>query len=211
MNLKNRYFLMRHGESEANVANLIVSDPVLGRGKYGLTERGRAQARYSAERSGLDSRTVIVASDFLRARQTAEIAQSVLWISRYCLEPGLRERGFGELNGEQSERYKEVWKLDSLSPENSVFGAESPSRLASRLHQTLERLEMRYSEETVLLVSHGDTLRFLQLVAAELPLTEHMSLEHFSPAEIRALEVRPEARTVPSDGHSGRTESGDFT
>ena len=39
----NKYLIMRHGESEANVAGLIVSDPAIGCERYGLTELGRQQ------------------------------------------------------------------------------------------------------------------------------------------------------------------------
>lgn len=43
--VSNTYVLLRHGESKANVARLIVSDPSNGRkAEYGLTERGRGQA-----------------------------------------------------------------------------------------------------------------------------------------------------------------------
>lgn len=193
MRWNNRYFLMRHGESEANIIDLIVSDPELGSLKYGLTERGREQARHSAEQSGLGSETRIVASDFLRTRQTAEIARETLGSLQVSVEPMLRERNFGELDGEKGERYKEVWQLDSSDPENGIFGVESPNHLADRLRWMMRRLEALYAGETLLLVSHGDTLRFLQLVAADLPLTEHMRVRHFGPAEIRALEDLPNA------------------
>ena len=41
--LKNRYFAMRHGQSEANAAGIIVSDPANGCPRYGLTPLGRQQ------------------------------------------------------------------------------------------------------------------------------------------------------------------------
>jgi hypothetical protein len=41
----NAFFGIRHGESEANVAGLIVSAPEVGTQKYGLTERGRRQVQ----------------------------------------------------------------------------------------------------------------------------------------------------------------------
>ena len=41
---------MRHGESEANVAGVIVSDPEQGCHGYGLTEKGRLQVLHSVAR-----------------------------------------------------------------------------------------------------------------------------------------------------------------
>jgi broad specificity phosphatase PhoE len=41
-----RIFVVRHGESTANASGTIVSDPQNGcKDEYGLTERGREQAR----------------------------------------------------------------------------------------------------------------------------------------------------------------------
>jgi hypothetical protein len=41
--LRNRYFVVRHGESEANVAGLISSDPAISTKIHGLTHRGFEQ------------------------------------------------------------------------------------------------------------------------------------------------------------------------
>ena len=106
-------------------------------------------------------------------------------------EPGLRERFFGQLEGQSGERYREVWLRDSQDPDNTIFDCEPPARLALRLKSTMARLESEFSGRTLLLVSHGDTLRFLQLAMAGRPLTEHMEVALFQPAEIRALEHLP--------------------
>jgi len=37
MSLKNIYYIMRHGESEANTRGLIISSPERGTSSYGLT------------------------------------------------------------------------------------------------------------------------------------------------------------------------------
>lgn len=43
--LRNRYFfVMRHGESEANVLGVAVGDPRRGLEGFGLTDMGRRQA-----------------------------------------------------------------------------------------------------------------------------------------------------------------------
>ena len=77
--LANTFSIMRHGQSKANVAGIIVSciENDL-RGDYGLSELGRAQALEAAQACGLSSGTVIFSSDFSRARQTAEIVRARL-------------------------------------------------------------------------------------------------------------------------------------
>ena len=83
--MHNRYFLMRHGESEANVADLIISYPETGCKRYGLSKQGRQQVRLSALESGLGSDTLIISSDFLRARETA-----TLRVTRKLADEGYR-------------------------------------------------------------------------------------------------------------------------
>ena len=82
--LKNRYFALRHGQSESNLEGVISSAPAVGTVKHGLTAEGRLQARQSATklldlvgRENLGS-LAFVSSDFTRAWQTAEEALSAV-------------------------------------------------------------------------------------------------------------------------------------
>jgi bisphosphoglycerate-dependent phosphoglycerate mutase len=78
--LRNTYFGLRHGESEANMEGIISSNPVIGTTIHGLTKTGRVQARRAATalieaigRQNLKD-CVFYSSDFTRARETAEEA-----------------------------------------------------------------------------------------------------------------------------------------
>lgn len=51
--LRNRYLVMRHGESEANRARIIVSQPARGCAGYGLTAAGRAAVARAVRTWGL--------------------------------------------------------------------------------------------------------------------------------------------------------------
>jgi broad specificity phosphatase PhoE len=191
--MKNRYFLMRHGESLANVADLIVSSPENGCNQYGLSALGQDQARQSALKSGLSGEIVIVASDFLRTQQTAQIAAECLGCSTVRRDVRLRERFFGRYEKESSKCYQPVWALDSMDAKHTFGEVESLAHLAKRLAELMDELECEQPGTTFLLVSHGDPLRVLQTWAAGLDLTEHNSIAHFSAAEIRALEHFPRA------------------
>ncbi len=183
---------MRHGQSQANVADLIISSPELGCGGYGLTELGREQAREWALQSGLSGPLLVYASDFLRTRQTAEIASQVLVCPPPQWEVRLRERFFGEWERTSARHYEPVWDLDGQDSGHTQGGVESALALTARLAALIEELEMRHQDQTVLLVSHGDPLRFLQLWASGRDPRAHQSIRHFSPAEIRALDDLPE-------------------
>lgn len=189
--MNNRYHLMRHGESQANKANLIISAPETGCRLYGLTALGREQAQESAAASGLTAQTIVYCSDFLRTKETAKIAAQTLGSAAPILETGLRERFFGQLEGDTGDRYREVWSQDEIDVDSPKYGAESARHLVLRLSRTMARLDELHSGADVLLVSHGDTLRFLQLWAANRPLTAHLGIRLFAPAEIRALADLP--------------------
>lgn len=190
--MRNHYFLMRHGESQANTASIIVSAPENGLKLYGLTARGRDQAHEAARHCGLPSSTLVVASDFRRTRETASVVMEVLRIREpMVLEQGLRERYFGRLEGCSSDRYKEVWNSDTRDADHPPYGVESARHLSMRLLRVLRRLESEHSKRYILVVSHGDPLRFLELWARKRPLEEHAELPLFQPAEVRTLPERP--------------------
>ena len=93
--LKKRYFVLRHGRSQANVEETIVSSPKIGIPGYGLVEEGRQEVRTSILRAlqqGLiDHHVIIHSSDFLRVHQSAETAQEVAdIIAGIRLNPKLR-------------------------------------------------------------------------------------------------------------------------
>ena len=128
--LNNRYFAMRHGHSLANQQGVIVSHPENGRDNYGLSELGRRQVRASLQQNNqLDANTVVVTSDFKRARESAGIAFEVLACSvSICEEPRLRERNFGELELATDDSYGEVWQQDEINPDSRFRGVEVSTR-----------------------------------------------------------------------------------
>ncbi|EME28321.1 phosphoglycerate mutase family protein isoform 1 [Galdieria sulphuraria] len=101
--LANSYYVLRHGESRANVEHLIVSDSENGiLDSYGLTDKGKQQAQQAAThlKETLDKdwsekynkeMVTLVASPFSRARETAEIIATQLQF-QVIVDPLLRER-----------------------------------------------------------------------------------------------------------------------
>jgi probable phosphoglycerate mutase len=189
--LNNRYFAMRHGHSMANQQGIIVSHPDNGRNNYGLSELGREQVKASLQQdSYLDAGTVIVTSDFKRARETAGIVFEMLACSAsLCEEPRLRERDFGELELGADDRYNEVWQQDEVNPDSQFRGVESVNQLMARVSSVVADYENQYSGATILFVSHGDALQILQTAFARLDASTHRQLEHLHTAEIRQLQM----------------------
>lgn len=161
--LKNQYFVLRHGQSGANVLSLIASQPKNGLKKFGLTAVGRKQIEQTIGQAELlNSRTIIYASDFLRTRQSAQVARKILKAEKVFYTPALRERNFGQLELTSSANYAKVWKYDRAGHLFKAYGSESVAQVMARMLKLIWWLEKKYSGRKILLVSHGDPLKILR-------------------------------------------------
>ena len=185
---------MRHGQSKANVAGIIVSciENDL-RGDYGLSELGRAQALEAAQACGLSRGTVIFSSDFSRARQTAEIVRAHLDAPEVNLATALRERCFGDWEGSATDNYARVWAADETDSDQVGTGVEAVAAVLDRTTALIVDLERRYSGRHILLVSHGDTLQILQGAFLRMSPARHRRLPALRTAEIRQLRLEKRA------------------
>jgi broad specificity phosphatase PhoE len=185
---ENTYYIIRHGESEANVAEVIISAPETGTSHFGLTEKGREDLRTSLKtHCPFNSSTLIYSSDFLRAKETAEIVATHAGIEEIHYTPLLRERSFGSLEGKNHSLYEKVWQRDSSNPNNTACGVESPAAVAERLQNLIENIEKAHQGQTILFVSHGDTLQILLTIASGTAPNLHRSIPHLDKGEIRKV------------------------
>jgi probable phosphoglycerate mutase len=183
--LRNRYFLMRHGQSKANAARLIVSSLATdASGDYGLTELGRQQALASARRSGLPRDTVICSSPFARARQTAEIVREHLRVPKIAVDDALAERFFGDFDQTSTANYDTIW-ADDQAEHNAAHGVEPVSAVFGRIAAFVAALDREHDGDTILLVSHGDALQILLTGFLGLSPEDHRRVAHLETAEIR--------------------------
>ena len=189
--IHNHYFLLRHGQSEANILEIIVSNPAEGVANYGLTPTGREQVASSMQvakvRGLLDSSTVIYSSDFKRCRDSAEIAQAILACSPPHFTPALRERYFGTWDHTYHGNYQKVWSLDEQDPDHKTFGVESTVEVLQRTTALIHELEALYHAASILLISHGDALQILQTAFDRLSPALHRHLPPLATAEIRQI------------------------
>ena len=152
--LKNSYFMIRHGESTANVAGIVSSDPDVATVTHGLTEVGRTQVAEAAaewhKQLPVHQPIIILSSDFLRAKETAEVVKETLLKHRLrvglassdtfnsvVLEPRLRERSFGRHEGQANTTYDLVWQSDALSADHEEAGVESVNNVVRRATQLI--------------------------------------------------------------------------
>lgn len=191
--LRNKYFALRHGKSRANKSGIIVSDPKHGVTAYGLNNEGKKEVQRSVQlvkRQGiLDHSTVIISSDFLRAKDTAKIAAIELGAVRVILASELRERFFGEWEKMSNQNYQRVWDDDSNDHCHKNKGVESVAEVVERLLSLVGLVEKKYSGRNILFVSHGDTLQILQTLFKGTHPSRHRSLVHLRTGEIREFNL----------------------
>ena len=188
--LANRFIVLRHAQSKANAAGIIVSRIENDRrGDYGLTEHGRQQALAAAEGCGLPADTIIYSSDFSRARQTAQVVREHLGTAEVVIAEALRERRFGQWEGSPTASYARVWAADEKDPWHSDGDVEPVAAVLDRATAFIADLERRYSGRDILLVSHGDTLQILQAGFLGADPARHRALPHLDTAEIRQLRL----------------------
>lgn len=149
---------VRHGESEANVADFINDDP---RRPVRLTGRGCAQARAAAQELQSIGFTDAYASEFPRARQTA----GILLEHHRCelqVDARLNERRSG-MDGLPTRTFNDLVEPDPIHIRPPL--GENFLEQTERLRSFLQSLDCLPSHAVVLAVSHEYPLRSVLAIA----------------------------------------------
>jgi len=219
-NLKNTYYMLRHGQSTANVQGIISSARTLAySSKHGLTQLGYDQGRLASHQLldliaqvGKGERIIMISSPFARARQTAQAcldglvdecseqvqSMGIRIQTEIQLEDRLMERYFGRLDDEAIYTYAYVWPVDKFNVTHTAFGVESVAAVATRLREVVLSLEETYSECHLVLVSHADVLQICQLYAANVENVGMFSSYRFVNGEVRIMKRTPNSLPEPS-------------
>jgi broad specificity phosphatase PhoE len=151
--------LVRHGQTAWNALGLMQGQTA----DIALTDLGHAQAAAAADELAAFGPGALISSDLLRARQTAEHCARATGLP-IAVTAALREQGYGVLEGRLS---RELWDVvDWTDPHWSAEGGESLAQLHGRVAAYLDLLRADPPADVVALVTHGDTIRAAQAVAA---------------------------------------------
>ena len=147
--------VMRHGEAENNVCDILSSSLDA---NYHLTSKGRDQV--FAKASTLvksESIDVILASPITRTYETAGIVAECAGISLSSIqeECRLREPYFGKVEGKTYQEYRKAAKGQNDLHSLDVVGGEPSSSMIKRIDELLSEISSKYRGKTVLLVTHS--------------------------------------------------------
>jgi len=157
---KNKYLILRHGESKMNVKEILISQ-VPEKIPCPLTKRGKEQVLKAAKKLKKEKIDLIFSSDLLRTKQTAEIVGKELGI-KPIFEKSLREIKAGIFEGKKIKEYEGFWKSYQEKYEKRPKGGENYSDCQKRIYHFFKKLERKYQGKTILIVSHQRPLTMLE-------------------------------------------------
>ena len=186
-----RLLLVRHGQTAWNAEQRYQ-----GQIDIPLDDIGRRQAAAVGERLRHERIDIVYASDLARAHDTAAaiIAHHDLTIQP---EIRLRELGFGVWEGltraEIAAQHAESWQAYQTDPHNTVIdGAEGMPRGLARVGAAMDDLLARHRDQpdvdTLLIVSHGGTLRLMVAHLLGLDI-EHARLFRFANCSLTEITI----------------------
>ena len=168
-------WFIRHGETDWNRLGRLQ-----GWQDTPLNEAGIAQAAQLARRLRGDAARIpfsaLYSSDLRRAHATALTVGEALTLP-VRVEPGIRERRFGVLEGLEYTRIDTVapdaaaaWK--SRDPARPLEGGETLGEFKDRIVEAVESLARRHPEERIIAVTHGGALDIIWREASGVALHE---------------------------------------
>ena len=149
-----RLILVRHGQTEWNAGGRYQ-----GQSNVALSDTGRKQARFLAERFPVRQLDAIYTSDLDRAKETAECVGKRLGLTVYQ-EKAFRELSFGDWEGltyqEISSRWpEEAEKLFTAPDELVIPHGETFQDLQKRALDKIYSLYEKHIDQTVAVFAHG--------------------------------------------------------
>jgi broad specificity phosphatase PhoE len=157
--------LARHGETDWNSERRWQ-----GHADRPLNEAGRTQAQELAESLASREIDAVYSSDLLRAHETARIVAERIGLS-VEVDSGLREVDVGDWAG------REVSEIEGVDPEGfrrwregrkGWNGGESYEQMGERVVAAVLRIAERHPGRTILIVTHGGSIRACRATAAGL-------------------------------------------
>ena len=161
-----RIVVIRHGQTDWNVQLRLQ-----GHTDIALNATGRAQAERLAEALCDEGLAHVYSSDLGRAADTAHAFARPLTLP-LTLDIGLRERGFGVMEGASFREIDERWpdwarRWRTREPDFEPPQGESLLRLHERVVATAARLAQAHDGTCIALVTHGGVLDCLYRAATQ--------------------------------------------
>lgn len=170
---RNNYFSLRHGEAESNVSGVVSADP---QGPDHLTERGKSQVQEIVAKLKEKNIDLIIASDFVRTRETAELVREGLGLSIDSLQfdERLRELDAMRSNGKTWKEHFAAYGSRANRYRAHVGEEENYSDVATRMMRVLYEVDEKYEGKNILIISHAFPLFVMRMFTHDLSINEQV-------------------------------------
>ncbi len=155
MKLKNKYYILRHGQTKYQKENIEIIYPADANDKLEITEEGREKIKQQAKILKEKNIDLIFSSPYLRTKQTAEIINKGLQ-KEIIFDERLVDIQMGEFMGKSFFVYEKFFIEDKLGFTERPKDGENWKDVLQRVESFLNDVEEKYQNKNVLIVSHGD-------------------------------------------------------
>ncbi len=161
---RNNYFVMRHGEAEHNVLNILSSNT---NDTHHLTAHGKEQVLKSAKDLKNENIEIVIISPLIRSKETAEVVtKEINFRGEVVVDERLREADFGEYSGKNVEEYHRHFSSIKEKLTDRLPGGENLRDVHERLSQFIYDIDAKYDGKNILIVTHDGPATML-FTAAE--------------------------------------------
>ena len=159
MIMKNRYFLLRHGQTiyQTKKKKFLYPWPDF---VTPLTKKGGKQIKDVAKKLKSWRIDLIYSSDFLRTRQTAEIIAKILGL-KIIFDKRLRDINWGIFQNGPVRKYLKFFPSEKQRFFKRPDKGENWRDVRKRMLDFVKDMEKRYKNKTILIISHADTIWLL--------------------------------------------------
>ena len=175
----NKYFVMRHGEAEHNLTGSVSLDP---NAENHLTENGKKQTVEFAQKLKGNGIDMIVASPFVRTKETAKIVAETLGLSEKDIsyDNRLVEFNTGDFGGKTWTEFHKVLPKTVENFDKKMPGGESHADVKKRVGDFLYDIDKKYSGKNILVITHGGPAWMMFAGASGYTKDQTLSMVHES-------------------------------
>lgn len=193
---RNNYFIMRHGEAENNVGNIVSSK--IGNGHH-LTDNGKKQINATIKELKKKKIDLIISSPFLRTKETAQLVAEGLGINKndIVFDDRVKEIDTGILDGKPTSEYHAYFSGLDEKVTKRPEGGENLLDVKRRMMDVLVETDEKYEGKNVLIVSHEYPLWAIVAGVSGMNkedtvrIKEESGDDFMKNAEVREIEFKP--------------------
>jgi len=163
----NKLFLVRHGEAENNVLNIV--DSFESGKKYPLTKKGVKQVEKITKQLKGEKIDIIFSSPLQRTKETAEIISKEIGAD-IIISDKIRETDHGNYNGKSFDEVRKTYPDSAIHLDTDKDGLEGFRDIRKRMSSFLDEISEKYKGKNIVVVSHGDPLVSLKAILQEEPV-----------------------------------------